>query len=631
MSRRLAAILIADIVGYSRLSQIDEEGTRARFVGELKSIFDPYITAHHGRLVKTMGDALLIEFPSAVDAVRCAVAIQRAKLAAANEEPAGLGLQYRIGINLGDVVIEGDDIHGEGVNIAARLQTLAEPGGIAVSGVTFDQVKYRADIGYAYLGEQQVKNIAEPIRVYRVLLDPSDVGKTIAPAPAKSAGWKTGVVIAAGIAAVAAAIGIAVTAPWQLLEDTATTLPSPPSDRPAIAVLPFESLSSDPTQAYFADGLTDDIITDLSRLSGLFVVARNSSFALKDLKLPVREVAERLGVRYILDGSVRYAGDEVRINAQLTDTGTDAELWADRYDGTTADVFALQDKVSRSVVSALSVELSDSEHSALTEAETNAPTAYNEFLRGWHHRERTSPAEFVKAIPHFENAIRLDPGYGRAYAALALVYLRSYQRGWAKQLGLTDEEALARAKSYSEQADSYPSAIAHQVSGLLAITENSLTQGIQQFEKAISLDPGDSWNFAYLSLAESLMGNSERALASIDAALRLDPIAPPLFHYYRALALFGEQDYPAAAENAKIATDKNPDDQVPFLLLAASLGQMGRVDEAGSALERYDELVTKYGGRIATASSLDGLLKFQRVEDRDRLLDGLRKAGLPES
>jgi TolB-like protein/class 3 adenylate cyclase len=371
MERRLAAILIADVVGYVRLSQADEEGTRARFQADLHEVFGPAIAVHHGRLVKTMGDALLVEFQSVVDAERCAVAVQRSKAARNAGEPVDKRLVYRIGINLGDVIVEGDDIHGDGVNIADRLQELADPGGIAISGTAYDHVKTKVEVGYGYLGEQWVKHVAAPVRVYRVLLDPKKVGKTAGAAEKTRRQWRS-LAAAAGLIAVIAA-GVAVwQRPWEPKIEAAAVermvLPLP--DKPSIIVLPFANIGSNADDDYFADGITEDLTTDLSRLASLFVISRNTAFTYKGKPVKPAQVAEELGIRYIVEGSVRRGGNAVRINAQLIDALNGGHVWADRYDGSITDVFALQDKVTNAVVDALALRLTDKEQVAVQQRET---------------------------------------------------------------------------------------------------------------------------------------------------------------------------------------------------------------------------------------------------------------------
>ena len=359
MERRLAAVLIADVVGYGRLSQIDEEGTRARFQADLKEIFEPKIAAHRGRLIKTMGDGLLVEFPSVVDALRCAVEVQQEKAKRNAAAPPEQRLDFRIGVNLGDVIVEGDDIHGDGVNIADRLQALAEPGGVAISGTAYDQVKAKLPVGYASLGEQKVKSIAEPVRVYRVAAwtrrrpaRPSPRRRDLRVMararqqprrssrswwPARRAWWQ----------------------PWQTAGEAAqvTAAPRPPDTRPSLVVLPFDNLSDDNEQGYLADGITEDLTTELARIPGLFVISRNAAFTYKDKAVQPAQIASELGVRYILEGSIRRAGDDMRINAQLIDATTSGHMWAERFDGAWGEVFALQDKVIENVGQALKLRL----------------------------------------------------------------------------------------------------------------------------------------------------------------------------------------------------------------------------------------------------------------------------------
>ena len=350
MERRLAAVLIADVVGYGRLSQIDEEGTRARFQADLREVFEPKIAACRGRLIKTMGDGILVEFPSVVDALRCAVEIQQEKARRNAAAPPEQRLDFRIGVNLGDIIVEGDDIHGDGVNIADRLQALAEPGGVAISGTAYDQVKAKLPVGYASLGEQKVKSIAEPVRVYRVLMDPKDVGRTVRSKAALLR--RTWPAIAAGLLLIAllAAVGVWLR-PWMPLPQSSGTERS-------IAVLPFKNLSDDAAQEYLADGITEDLTTDLARIPGLFVTSRNAAFTYKGKDVNPSEVAAELGVRHILEGSIRRVGDDLRINAQLIDAESGGHLWAERFDGTFADVITLQDRVLTDIAAAMELQFS---------------------------------------------------------------------------------------------------------------------------------------------------------------------------------------------------------------------------------------------------------------------------------
>ena len=382
VGRRLAAILAVDVVGYSRLMGADEAGTHARLRALRHDLIEPAIAAHHGRTVKLMGDGALVEFASVVDAVQCAVAIQRSMAERSADAAQDRRIDLRIGVNLGDVIIEGDDIYGEGVNVAARLEGLAEPGGICVSRTVFDHVRNKVDLGFEHRGEYQAKNIAEPVVVYRVLPDPESAGTVVEAPRAWLARWQLPAATA-GLTVLLAAAGLAWLKPWTadtaLVERMAFALP----DKPSLAVLPFDNLNDDAEQEYFVDGMTDDLITDLSKHSGLFVIARNSAFTYKGQPANVQQVAEELGVHYVLEGSVRRAGDQLRINAQLIDAVTGGHLWAERYDGSVADVFALQDQVTRNIVIALAVRLTGEEQGREARTETENPQAYDAFLRGW--------------------------------------------------------------------------------------------------------------------------------------------------------------------------------------------------------------------------------------------------------
>ena len=373
------------MVGYSCLMELDERGTIARQKAHRSELIDPKIAQHHGRIVKTTGDGLLVEFASVVDAVECAVAIQRAMVEREADVAEGLRIRYRVGINLGDIVIDDDDIYGDGVNIAARLQELADPCGVLISGTAYDQLKAKVEAGYEYLGEQQVKNIQTPVRIYRVLLDPERAGEVIEKTKKAQSRWIWATAAAALVVAIAGA-GLW-WQPW--LEEPQATSRQPAAyplpDKPSIAVLSFENLSGDPEQEYFADGMAEDIITDLAKISRLFVIARNSSFAYKGKQTDVRTIAAELGVKYVLEGSVRRAGDQVRINAQLIDAQTGGHLWAERYDGSLNDVFSLQDQVTQNIVTALAISLTAGEEADRAQLETASAEAYDAFLRGWAH------------------------------------------------------------------------------------------------------------------------------------------------------------------------------------------------------------------------------------------------------
>ena len=443
MERRLAAILAADVVGYTRLMGADEAGTLARLKALRGEIIDPEIARYNGRIVKLMGDGALVEFASVVDVVACAAAIQRANAARDADLAAGDRLALRIGVNLGDVIVEGEDIYGDGVNIAARLEGLADPGGICISDIVHQSVRAKLDLAFEDLGPQQIKNVAEPVRVYRVRLAPGATGEA---SPAKRA-WRRPA-IAAGIAVLALAAGVAVwQRPWEPKVELASVerMAFPLPDKPSIAVLPFVNMSDDPEQEYFADGMTEDLITDLSKVAGLFVISRTSTFVYKGHSVPVRQVSEDLGVRYVLEGSVRRAGDTVRINAQLIDATTGGHLWAERYDGNVTDIFAVQDSFVREIVAALALNLSESEQEEIASGQTSNIEAREAFQNGWEHYLRYTPEDNATAAEQFKRAVELDPEYGRAYSALGMVYVRGCQWRWNKELEMTAGGAFATA------------------------------------------------------------------------------------------------------------------------------------------------------------------------------------------
>jgi len=421
--RKLAAILSADVEGYGRLMGEDEEAT-VRTITAYREVMTTLIQQHNGKVLDSPGDNLLAEFVSVVDAVQCAVAVQKEFQARNVELPESRRMEFRIGINLGDVIEEKERIYGDGVNIAARLEGLAKPGGICISKTAFDHIESKLPYGYEFLGDQTVKNIVKPVGAYLVLMEPRvTVSEKLDKKKART--LKRQRVVIPGIV-VLFAIGIAL-AIWNFY-----LRPSTPSERlspdltpdselskmPSIAVLPFDNLSGDPNQEYFTDGMTDDLITGLSKLKGLLVIARNSTFTYKGKSVKVQQVAEELGVRYVVEGSVRKAGEQVRINVQLIDAATEHHLWAELYDGKIANIFALQDKINQKIISSIEVKLTAVEKSRIARKETNNIKAYDAFLRGWEHYKQMTPEDFSKASSYFKQAINLDPIYARAYAAL---------------------------------------------------------------------------------------------------------------------------------------------------------------------------------------------------------------------
>ncbi len=626
MERRLAAVMIADVCGYGLLTQADEEGTCARFQTDLHDLFEQRITAHRGRLIKTMGDGLLVEFHSVVEAVRCAVEVQRAKSASRGVDEGRL--EFRIGINLGDVIVEGDDIQGDGVIIAERLQSLAEPGGIVISGTAYDQVEKHLDVGFVFLGEQRLKHVEKPVRTYRLWVDQTR------PAKAKVSARHPKRWAALGLSAVVLA-ALAATAWWRPWAPPANTIEEQPvnlsmADKASIAVLPFANVSDDPKQDFFANGMTDGLVTELAQVSGLFVIARNSTFTYKGRSVTPRQVSEELGVRYVLEGSVQRAGEQLRINAQLIDSVSGGNVWAGRFDGSLSDVFALQDKVMRGIAEALALRLNPDQQMASGRKETTVPEAFDAFLRGWEHHRRTTPEDFEKAVPYFEQAISLDPAYGRAYAAAAMVYARIYLWRWHYQLGISRVEARARAWQYLRTAQKHKTALAFQATALLSEADWQHADALAELRQAIALEPGDSWSYALTAFVLTCAGRPAEALPYIRTAMRLDPHPPSFFVYVLALTQFSLEDFEAAAAAARDSIRLNPKDDGSFLLLASAAGQLGHRTEAEQAVARFNALRLSRGGIAVTLSAYPPL-DLQNQQIRDQFHEGLRLAGVPET
>ena len=644
VDRRLAAIMAVDVVGYSRLIGADEAGTLARVKAHRKQLAEPLIAEHHGRVVKLTGDGALVEFGSAVDAVECAVAIQAGMAEREADAPEARRIRYRIGINIGDIVLEDGDIFGDGVNVAARLESLAEPGDICVARNVYDQVKGKLDLGFEPMGEHRVKNIAEPITMYRVLPGPGSGAQTrpAAIAWALRAQLRAAAIAAAVIVVLAAGAAGGWYAFWRpsalppaTVAQSAGTgateakpaLPLP--DRPSIAVLPFLNLSREPQREYFAEGITDDLITDLSKVSGLFVIARNSAFVYQNRPVTPKQVAEELGVRYVLEGSVQRAGDQLRINVQLVDAISGGHEWAERFDGSLTDVFDLQDRVTSSIADALAVRLTDADQIALNLHETSVPAAYDAFLRGWVHLRRDTPHDYADAIPYLEEATKLDPDYGRAYAALAMAYLLSYDAQWTDYLGVSEIEARQRAKRYLEDARRHPTVLSYQVAAVISLIDLQPNEALAELKEAIAIDSGDAFSYAYMGAAMTASGRPADAVPHIRTAMRLDPHYPPIFDYLLGSAQFGMENFEEAAGFFATATERNPDYEYAFAGLAAAYGHLGRKQDAVSAVARYNDLRVGRGGVPITIDTAPRV-GFIRSADVERFRNGLRLAGVPE-
>ena len=587
VQRKLTTIFSTDVQGYSRLMGDDEVAT-VHTLTACRAVISTHIEKNGGRVIDSPGDNLLAEFGSVVRAVQSAADIQE-ELKEKNEAlPESRRMRFRIGINVGDVIVEGERLYGDGVNIAARLESLAEGGGICVSGGVYDQVRGKLPLGFENLGEKEVKNISSPVRVYRVL-GSAPSGAT--PAMIHSAGT-----LKAG------------------------TPPLP--DKPSIAVLPFNNMSGDPEQEYFSDGITEDLITDLSKLSGLFVIARNSTFAFKGKSPDVRRVAQELGVRYVLEGSVRRAGQKVRINAQLIDSESGSHLWADRYDGGMEDIFALQDEITEKIVSALEVNLTAQEKAVAGTHLTESVEAYELYLKGRSTFFRFTPETNDECKKILEKAIEIDPHFAAAYANLAV----AFQTGWAL-MWPGNEDGLSRALEVTEKAVALDKTLgmAHARLGWAQIWLRRYDEAIGSFERAVELSPNDSESFAYFAESLNYCGDPERAIEITEKAVRLDPVLPPniVFHWGHSFYLL--RRYDEAIDKIRNCITHAPEFSFARMILAVVYSELGRMEEAATEIRVVRDLLPGYTVGLARER-----IPYRLEEPRGRLLDGLRKAGLPE-
>ena len=579
-TRRLAAIVAADVAGYSRLVGADEEGTLAALTALRRELAHPKIEEHHGRIVRTTGDGLLVEFASVVDAVRCAVEVQRDMAQRNDPVPIDRRIEFRIGINLGDIINDGDDIFGDGVNIAARLEALAEPGGICVSRVVRDQVRDKLPIGFEDRGEQRVKNIARPVRIYRVLLD-------------------------AGAKAVASSS-----------PEPATRAQPPFPDRPSIAVLPFQNMSGDPEQEYFADGMVEEIITALSRIRWLFVIARNSTFAYKGQAIDIKQVGRELGVRYVLEGSVRKAGNRVRITAQLIEALDGAHLWADRFDGSLEDIFDLQDKVASSVAGVIEPALQAAETAQSANRPTHDLTAYDLYLRAYE-IVLSSGKDLPQALHLLDQAIDRDPRYAPALALAAVGHLRLCVDGLSKDPQADRRRGADLAHRALKVARDDPSTLAN-ASLALAYFGEDIGAMVGLIDHALALNPSYARGWYVSGILRWFAGEADIAIEHIEASIRLSPGARiGMAVSAIGAAHFLSRRFDQALPKLLLAIQENPDYPVSYRYLAACYAQMGRLDEAREIVVRLRAITP------LVVSSADYL---RNLEQRELLMSGLRLA-----
>jgi len=619
--RKLTAILCADVKGYSRLMGEDESYT----VGALKEcrkVFAENIQKHAGRVVNAPGDSILAEFPSVVSAIQCAVEIQNQLDDRNADLPDNRKMVFRIGVNLGDVIQSEDAIYGDGVNIAARIEALAEPGGVSISRTVFNQVRNKLPFGYEYQGEHQVKNITNPVKVFKLLTASEDAGKLVGMEPIVSASkwiWPTAVVAAV----IVALIG------YHVYQEIAGSKFEPASvekmaydlpDKPSIAVMPFDNLSGDPQQEYICDGLSEQIITSLSKVSGLFVIARNSSFSFKGKAVKVQQVAEQLGVRYVLEGSLQKSGDKVRITAQLIDAITGHHLWAETYDRELQDIFALQDEITIKILGSVGAELTTGERARVYAKGTNNLEAYIKVSKGYEHFERQGKEENILARKFAKEAIDLDPNYPSAWCLLGGTYLMDPFVGSTDSANPWDEAIKVFQKALELDETHAPS------NGGLAFVygcQRKYEKALAQAQRGIELNPGTP--ISQMGFVLAMVGRYEEAVQYLKKAIRYDPKAPTFYYLGLGHAYRGLKRYENAIAAYNKALERDPDYFMAHLYLTGTYYMAGQEEEARAEAAEVLRLQPKFSvNKFAKA------LPYQDQDYRDRLVEGMLKAGLPE-
>jgi adenylate cyclase len=586
VERRLAAILAADVVGYSRLMEVDEAGTLARLKTIRLELIDPAIVKCKGRVIKTTGDGILVEFQSVTEALRCAVEFQERMAQRNRDMPSSRALLYRIGLNLGDVIAEGDDIFGEGVNIAARLESIAEPGGICISSAVRDQVGDRLEVGYHDLGEQQVKNISRPIRVFKVVCN-GDAAAASDPTADRPA---------------------------------AQAAPAASPRKPSIAVLPFVNMSGDSEQEFFADGLTEDIITELSRFRELLVISRNAVFVHKGKAVKMREIAREFGVEYVVEGSVRKAADRVRVTVQLIDGETETHVWAERYDRKLTDIFEIQDEVTSSIAATLFGRVEAARHDRVQRKRTENMAAYEYVLTGkvlhhWSNREANAQAQHM-----LNRAVALDPNYAHAHAWKACVTGQAWLNDWCEDRDAMFETISNELRTALSLDDNDPDV--HRILAAVKLNFNEHDKAMYHQERALSLNPNSDLIVVQQGEMLTWLGRPIEGIEWVRRAMRLNPYHPQRFWSHLGRAQYTARLYPDAVESFSKITAP---DYTHHAFLAASSAQMGNATAAGAHAHEVLQRQPAF-----SSEGFVGTLHYQQPADNDHMREGLLKAGLPK-
>jgi len=622
--RKLSGILSADAVGYSRLMQEDEAST-IRNLEESKKLMSTLIEQFKGRVVDAPGDNLLAEFDSVVDATECSVKVQQ-ELKAKNEElPDNRKMQFRIGVNLGDVIEEEGRIYGDGVNIAARLEGLAAAGGICISRTAYDHVKNKLEIGYEYLGEHSVKNISEPVRVYRVLMEPEAVGKVIGEKRFLGRfSRKTAMVAFIFLTIIAGGLigwNIYLQQSKKVEAASVDQMAHPLPDKPSIAVLPFDNMSSEPEQEFFCDGFTDEIITALAKIQNLFVIARNSTSIYKGKSVKIKQVSEDLGVHYVLEGGVQRAGDRIRINVQLIDAIKGYHIWAERYDGKMVDIFAMQDKFTQKIIAALAVKLTSEKKQSIADRGTKNIEAYDAYLQGRGHSAPQTSENLGKALPYFKKAVELDPDFAVGHARLAVAYVVIKTRLYAKDLGITNVRSLIQ--KHMKLAFKNPSSEAYRVAALNNLISGKPDEGMDNAERAFALSPNDELVNSAMGTALIYVGKPGEAIVFFERAMRINLNYAAVRLSWVGVAQFCQAEMTKAAATLKRARSRNPH-LWPWFQIAAN-EYIGRGEENPKIIAEYLK-VRGWKEMIPLKKIMVGY-QFKNPNQRELLVNGLKKAG----